>query len=75
VRVSCKELPLCHPSVLEEITTIVFKVIQMAFDLVIPHNLNVPNPHDFYVILRNFATPSTRLGWIEYSGVYKTGSK
>jgi hypothetical protein len=36
----------------------------MALELVIPHNLNVPNPHNFYIILRNFSTPEIRYGWI-----------
>lgn len=47
----------------------------MAFELVQPHNFNIPNPHNFYMILRTFATPERRPGWIECGGIYKTASK
>lgn len=55
-------------------STIIYSIVDVSLRLVVPHNINFPNQHSFYLILRSFATPLTRFGWIEYSGVFKTSN-
>jgi hypothetical protein len=47
----------------------VWSIIDIALANNIPHNLSIPNPHEVYIILRNFAENDMRYGWVEFSGV------
>jgi hypothetical protein len=47
----------------------VWSIIDIALTNSIPHNLNIPNQHEVYIILRNFAENDMRYGWVEFSGV------
>ncbi len=73
VKFSSPTVPLSDPAIIKEATKLIFKVIELTFkeNRHIPHNINFPDQHNFYLVLRNFATPTTRYGWIEYSGVYR----
>lgn len=50
---------------------VVYTIVEMAFKYKIPHNFNIPDTHNFYFILRNFANERVRYGWLEYCGVHK----
>jgi hypothetical protein len=42
----------------------VWSIIELALANCIPHNLNIPNEHEVYIILRNFAANDMRYGWV-----------
>jgi hypothetical protein len=47
----------------------VWEIAELAIQAVVPHNINIPNQHTVYFILRNFATDDVKFGWVEMSGV------
>lgn len=46
-----------------------WEIAELAIQAVVPHNINIPNQHTVYFILRNFATDDVKFGWVEMSGV------
>lgn len=64
IKVECEEKKIHDPSIISSVVEAVWTIVEVALANCIPHNLNVPNEHSVYIILRGFSQNDLRYGWV-----------
>jgi hypothetical protein len=64
IKVECKEKKIHELSIISSVVEAVWTIVEVAHANCIPHNLNIPNEHSVYIILRDFSHNDMRYGWV-----------